>query len=165
MVPHPRRPPLRPVALHPRERVLDVLRLQRRARLGRGQEQAADGERLVRVVLRALLAPQPLRVCTEPVRGLALPEEGRGAGVVVRGVGVAEVRVLEGLLDLEAGDGERADHLEGEEADDVDGVVAGLEVESGGEVEELLEALRCVGVRLRGVQGEGVVGGTYLCDM
>ena len=36
--------------------------------------------------------------------------------------------------------GERADHLEGEEAGDVHGVVAGLDVEHGGEVEKLLEA-------------------------
>ena len=56
--------------------------------------------------------------------------------------GIAHVRVLERLLDLEAGDGERANHLEGEKANDVDGVVASLEIKRGREVEELLKALR-----------------------
>ena len=55
--------------------------------------------------------------------------------------GVTEVCVLERLLDLEPGDGQCADHLEGQEADDVDRVVTLLEVERSGEVKEFTEAL------------------------
>lgn len=89
-------------------------------------------------MLRALLPPHPLRVRSQPQLHLPLPQEGRRP--MVRGI--AQVRVLERLLHLQARDRERADHLEREEADDVDGVVPSLEVERGGEVEELLEALR-----------------------
>ena len=89
-------------------------------------------------MLGTLVPAHALCVAGEAELRLALSEDGRGAVVG----SVAHVRVLEGLLDLEAGDGERADHLEGEEANNVDGVVAGLEVKRGREVEELLEALR-----------------------
>ena len=50
-----------------------------------------------------------------------------------------EVRFLQGFLDLESGDGQRSDHFESEETDDVDRVVVGSEVEVGGEVEEFAE--------------------------
>jgi hypothetical protein len=54
---------------------------------------------------------------------------------------VCEQSFLERLLDGEAGEGQRADHLEGKEADDVDGVVVLFEVKVGGKVEEISEAL------------------------
>ena len=155
VVAHTRGPPLRPIALHPRKSVLDMLRTQCGPCLGRLREQRTHRERLVRVVLWALLPAHAFRIraAPEPMVRLPLAEHRRGARPVRR---VAHVRVFERLLDLEAGDGQRADHLEREEADDVDGVVAGLEVERGGKVEELFEALGFA-VGKRGLTTVGIV--------
>ena len=69
--------------------------------------------------------------------GLALAEHGRRPRVVLTKVGL-----LERFLDFEAGDGERTNHLEGEKSDDVDSIISSLEVERGGKIEKLFEALR-----------------------
>lgn len=51
-----------------------------------------------------------------------------------------------GSLYVQACEGEGADHLEGEETDDVDGIVVCFEVEVGWEVEEVTKSL-CYGRR------------------
>ena len=57
--------------------------------------------------------------------------------------GIAHVGVLEGLLDLEACQGERANHFKSQETDDINGVVVGFEVQRGWKVEEFAETFRC----------------------
>jgi len=130
-----------PLGLHPGKHVLDVLWPQRCPRLGRREEQRVHGQ-----TGSLLSAPTELAVFAPSsffsaagcnAQCLALAEGGGG----VRVAAVSGVRVLEGLFDGEACEGEGADHLEGEEADDIDGVVAGFEVEVRGEVEEFAEVL------------------------
>lgn len=53
----------------------------------------------------------------------------------------AQVRLFEGLLYFQGGDGKRPDHFEGEEADDVDCVIVRLEVEMRREVQEFSKTL------------------------
>jgi hypothetical protein len=133
---HACRAVMRPLPLHPRKRILDMLRPQRRARLGRGQEQGIHRQRILDIVVRAAFAAPLLRRAPEGVVGLALAEEGRG-------VVVAQEGLFEGFLDGETGECEGAHHFEGEEADDVDCVVVGFEIELRREVEEVAEAFGC----------------------
>lgn len=56
---------------------------------------------------------------------------------------LSKVRLLERLFDVQCGDRQRANHLEGEEADDVGGIVIGLEVEMRRQVKKFSEAFGC----------------------
>ena len=73
----------------------------------------------------------------KPWVGLAFTQAGR------RTVIFAKVGLLQRLFDIQRCDRERADHLEGEEADNVGGIVVGFEVEMSRQVQEFPEALGC----------------------
>ena len=73
---HTRRTALRPVTLHPRERILDMLRTQRRPRLRGLGKQCAHRQRLIRVVLWALFSAHALRVAPTPKVCFTLAEDG-----------------------------------------------------------------------------------------
>ena len=110
-----------PLALHTRKGILDVLWPEGCSGLRRLDEQRAHGERDLGVIRGMFTAAFVAGI--QPRVGLALAQEGR------RGVVLAEVALLQRLFDVQRCDRERADHLEGEEADDVGGVVVGFEVE------------------------------------
>lgn len=109
---------LRPFALHAGKGILDVPRLERRPGLGGLNEQRAHGRGHLGVVRGVFTTAFVARVHSRI--GLAFAQEGRSHVVLPK------VRLLERLFDVERGDGQRADHLEGEEADDVGRVVVGF---------------------------------------
>ena len=57
---------------------------------------------------------------------------------------LSKIRLLERLFDVECRDCQRADHLEGKEANNISGIVIGLEIEMGRQVKELSESFGCV---------------------
>ncbi len=113
---------LGPVALHTRKGVLDVLRPEWCSGLRRLDEQRAHGERNLGVVRGMFTAAFVAGIKPRNI-GLAFAQERR------RAVILPKVGLLQRLFDVQRCDRERADHLESEEADNVGGIVVGLEVE------------------------------------
>lgn len=109
---------LRPITLHARKGILDVPRLERRSGFGGGNKQRARGKGHLGVVRRVFTTAFVTRVHSRI--GLAFAQEGRSHVVL------SKVRLLERLFDVERRDGQRANHLEGKEADDVGGIVVGF---------------------------------------
>ena len=54
-----------------------------------------------------------------------------------------KITLVERLFDVERRDGQRANHLKGEETDYVGGIVVGFEVDMRRQIEELPESLGC----------------------
>jgi len=53
---------------------------------------------------------------------------------------LSKIRLLERLFNVQRGDRQRANHLKGEKADDVGGIVIGLEVEMRRQVKKFSES-------------------------
>ena len=146
---------LGPFALHTSKGILDVLRPEWCSGLRRLDEQRAHGERNLGVVCGVITATFVAGI--KPRIGLAFTQAGR------RTVILAKVGLLQRLFDVQCCDCERADHLEGEEADNVGGIVVGFEVEMSGQVQEFPEALGCEEDRSSRFQA-GMTRITNLCD-
>ena len=106
---------LRPITLHARKGILDVLRPERRSGFGRLNEQRAHGKGRLGVIPSVFATAFVARVHSRIE--LAFAQEGRSHVVLQK------VRLLEGLFDVERRDRQRANHLEGKEADDIGGIV------------------------------------------
>jgi hypothetical protein len=138
-IPHASTPMMCPIPLHPGERVLEMFRPQRCPGLGRCKKQRARRQwcilRIVVVVVSAISSSTFPPVQAHTGR-FALSEE-RGGGR--RGVINAQMRFLERSFDVQTCQGERANHLEREEADDVDRVVVGFQIQMRRQVQEISE--------------------------
>jgi hypothetical protein len=88
---HTRRSVMRPLSLHSRKRILDMLRPQRGSSLDRRQKQRIDRKGVLGLIIRRSFPP-PLLCWTARCARFALAEHGRC-------VVVPEVRILEGFLD------------------------------------------------------------------
>jgi hypothetical protein len=87
-------------------------------------KERAYGKRHLSVV-RGMLAAAFVAAGIRPRIGFPLTKERR-SGVVLPKIGF-----FQGLFDVECRDGERANHLEREKADDISGIIVGFEVEMG----------------------------------
>ena len=107
--------------MHTGERILDVPWLERRSGFGGLDKQRAHGKRHLSVVRRiaAAFAAASVKSRVE----LAFTQERRCHVIL------SKIRLLERLFDVKRRDRQRANHLEGKEADDVGGIIIGLEVE------------------------------------
>ena len=126
---------LRPITLHARKGILDMLRSEGRSGFGGLNEQRAHGKGRLDVVRGVFTTAFVARVHSRIE--LAFAKEGRSHVVLQK------VRLLERLFDVERRDRQRANHLEGKEADDIGGIVVRFQVEVRRQIEELPESLGC----------------------
>lgn len=92
-----------------------------RSGFGRLDKQRAHGKRHLSVIRRAFTAAFVAGI--RSWIGLAFTQEGRSHVILPK------IRLLERLFDVKRRDRQGADHLEGEKADDIGGIVVGFEVE------------------------------------
>jgi hypothetical protein len=85
-------------------------------------KQRAHGKRHLNVVGRVFAAAFVVASINSRI-GLAFTQERRRREVL------SKIRLLERLLDVKCRDCQRANHLEGKEADDIGGIIVGLEVD------------------------------------
>ncbi len=109
-----------------------MLWLDRRARLGRRKEEGVYRKRILVAFWRFLAAAFLSRGAQSD--DLALAHDWRG-------VFIQEVCLFQGLFDGQSGEGEGAHHFKGEEADDINSVVVGFQIEMGREVEKFTKSL------------------------
>ena len=107
-------------------------RLERRSGFWGLDKQRAHGKGHLSVVRRIAAAFAAASI--ESRVELAFTQERRSHVVL------SEIRLLERLFDVKCRDRQRANHLEGKEADDIGGIIIGLEIEMCGQIEKLPES-------------------------
>ena len=116
---HASRSTLGPVTLHTCKGIVDVLGPERCSGFRRLNKQRAHRKRHLGVVCRVF--PTTFIAAGAHSRiGFAFTQPRRGR------VFLLKIRLLERLFDVERCDRQRANHLEGQEADDVGGIVVGF---------------------------------------
>ena len=122
--------------MHTGERILDVPGLEGRSGFGGLDKQRALRKRHLSIVRRTIAAAFADGGIKSRIK-LAFSQERRSHVVL------SKIRLLERLFDVQCGDRQRANHLECEEADDVGGIVIGLEVEMSRQVKKFSKAFGC----------------------
>ena len=122
--------------MHTGERILDVPGLERGSGFRGLDKQRAHGKWHLSIVRRTIAAAFASGGIESRIE-LAFAQERRSHVVL------SKIRLFERLFDVQRGDRQRANHLKGEKADDVGGIVIGLEVEMRRQVKKFSESFGC----------------------